>query len=299
MATIGGAKVFHADALIGSLESGKLADIAIFAAAAGEHHAAVVDASDTDVALVFRAGEVLYGERDVVTALDPDCDALDACERELAICARREFGGTSYDTIANEVNGAYAAMFCEVPADEPSCVPMRDAFTGVPTDADLDGDGIANDADNCPTVFNPIRPMDEGKQPDTDGDGSGDPCDVSPVGTDLDGDMVSNAEDNCPFDENQAQDDGDADAKGDACDACASYANPDTACPAVTEFVETTIAAIQRGEHAAKSGVAVRESSVGSNPTLPVVTASSSPPLVSDHVRDCPWSPANPAPWYW
>ena len=35
---------------------------------------------------------------------------------------------------------------------------------------DVDGDGIANEADNCPTDFNP-------DQKDVDGDGIGDVCD--------------------------------------------------------------------------------------------------------------------------
>ena len=38
--------------------------------------------------------------------------------------------------------------------------------------------------DNCPHVFNPIRPMDNGKQADADGDGVGDACDVCPLDAD-------------------------------------------------------------------------------------------------------------------
>ena len=50
-----------------------------------------------------------------------------------------------------------------------------------------DGDGIMNNADNCPTIPN-------GAQVDTDSDGTGDECD-----DDLDGDGVLNADDNCPW----------------------------------------------------------------------------------------------------
>jgi hypothetical protein len=51
----------------------------------------------------------------------------------------------------------------------------------MPSGIDSDGDGIPDTGDNCPKVFNPIRPMDNGMQPDADGDGQGDPCDPCPL----------------------------------------------------------------------------------------------------------------------
>lgn len=56
-------------------------------------------------------------------------------------------------------------------------------YDGQPTVDDSDGDGIANAVDNCPLVFNPLRPMDDGAQPDTDGDDIGDACDACPLET--------------------------------------------------------------------------------------------------------------------
>ena len=47
--------------------------------------------------------------------------------------------------------------------------------------SDSDGDGIPDATDNCPTVFNPIRPIDNGGQADFDGDGVGDACDPCPL----------------------------------------------------------------------------------------------------------------------
>jgi hypothetical protein len=71
---------------------------------------------------------------------------------------------------------------------------------------DADGDGICDDADNCPAVANP-------DQRDTDGDGLGDACEP-----DDDNDGVPDASDNCPLDANPDQRDTDQDGVGDACD---------------------------------------------------------------------------------
>ena len=71
---------------------------------------------------------------------------------------------------------------------------------------DLDGDGIPDDEDNCPGVYNPT-------QSDMDHDGIGDACDP-----DIDGDNILNELDNCPYDYNPDQTDTDGDGVGDACD---------------------------------------------------------------------------------
>ncbi len=79
--------------------------------------------------------------------------------------------------------------------------------TGIPNIYDKDGDGISNENDNCPGVFNP-------GQEDLDGDLIGDLCD-----DDIDGDGVINSNDNCPSDYNPTQADSDADGLGDECDS--------------------------------------------------------------------------------
>lgn len=116
---------------------------------------------------------------------------------------------------------------------------------------DADGDGRADDRDNCPFVPNREQGDSDGdgvgdacdncadvsnfNQLDSDGDGQGDACDA-----DIDGDGVANAADNCPTIPNANQADIDGDGLGNVCDPdddddgvldvndnCPEIANPD------------------------------------------------------------------------
>ncbi len=90
---------------------------------------------------------------------------------------------------------------------------------------DMDGDGVANINDNCPSTYNP-------GQGDIDGDGIGDACDncvstANPDQRDVDADGIGDACDNCPVYANPSQTDSDGDGRGDACDNCPGISNPD------------------------------------------------------------------------
>jgi len=98
--------------------------------------------------------------------------------------------------------------------------------------ADIDGDGVSDQQDNCPNTPNPdqIDSDNDGRgdacdncpfhvninQSDCDNDGLGDACDA-PIDSDSDG--ILNTADNCPFHANPLQEDADNDGLGDVCDS--------------------------------------------------------------------------------
>ena len=250
MTTSNAAGVTATDDVIGSIAMGKVADISIFAAHGKDPYRAIIEAQPQDVALVLRGGKVLYGDDSAVGTLAQGCDQLDVCGTSKQVCLMSEIG-KNLAALQTSVGSIYPAFQCGTPMNEPSCTPKRPVsvagstvYTGMPGAGDMDGDGVPDAMDNCPSVFNPIRPVDNGKQGDLDGDGTGDECDVCPRDAntttctpfdpnDLDGDGVPNATDNCPNVSNPTQTDTDMDGKGDACDACPMQPNPGSAgCPA-------------------------------------------------------------------
>ena len=100
---------------------------------------------------------------------------------------------------------------------------------------DTDGDGVDNEADNCPDLSNADQADGDSDdvgdacdncpaaansdQSDVDSDGIGDVCD------DGDGDGIADASDNCPAVANADQANSDGDNVGDACDNCPSIDN--------------------------------------------------------------------------
>lgn len=267
-ATYNSAVALAYDDVLGNIASGYVADIAIYKKNGKDLHRAVIDAAIQDVAGVVIDGKLVYGDANIVT--ESDAETFDMCGVSKKIRTSATGTSMSYEAIVKA--DVYAPFFCGTPTAEPTCVPMRqreadtakqytpvygvasyeaNAFMLDPND--IDGDGIPNDKDNCPIIFNPVRAQysptsSESLQADADGDGLGDECDPyvfckandSSCGeydpNDRDGDGIPNASDNCPDVANPDQLDTDGDGLGDACDACPNEAGiPElNGCPLVS-----------------------------------------------------------------
>ncbi len=295
MATYNGAVAFNIENSVGSLKQGLYADIAMYRKTKTRTgHRAVIDADPEDVMLVMLAGSIVYGEANLVKT--SSCEAVNVNGSSKKICTKAT--GGSYTFAETKARAAYGLFFNGTPTKEPTCIPMRPRaidttsqntsqygvqsyknysanLTAEPevnyySDAnDIDGDGIPNAKDNCPTIFNPVRPTDMpttaapyDEQSDVDGDGIGDICDPYPFCAanddtcpmfnpkDSDGDGIDNTIDNCPKDANPDQKDSDGDGVGDVCDACPNQAGTIVGCPITltklsdlrSQYIEGTLA---------------------------------------------------------
>ena len=244
MATKNGAIALGVSDKLGYIEEGYIADLVIFQAEGRDPYRAVLEANAERVSLVMRGAKALYGDETIINGLgNQGCESDDVCGVSKSICSQAD-AGVAYSTLKAYVNqGAYPLFFCGEPSEEPSCLPFRQGeFTGMSSPDDQDGDGVTDDMDNCPTVFNAPRPLEGDVQGDIDQDGLGDACDRCPLNEgedcvafnpdDTDNDMVEDRIDNCPGLSNPDQADQDQDMIGDLCDACPESSNLNGAgCP--------------------------------------------------------------------
>jgi hypothetical protein len=134
---------------------------------------------------------VLYGDAAIVSALNTSstCTALTVCGDSRTVCI--DTPSTTLAQIQAAATPIYPLFFCRgtVPTSEPSCVPYRSTYPNGITATDGDGDGVPDTTDDCPTIFNPPRMMDNDnddagvltKQADVNGNGIGDVCDPHPL----------------------------------------------------------------------------------------------------------------------
>lgn len=180
VATVNGAIAAGFAEHIGSLKVGLVADVAVFAPEGAVDYRAVIAARSADVRLVLRGGAPLYGDAALVDALDGTCAPLDVCGNARRVCV--DVPSADLGALTAAGIGVYPLYACgDTPLDEPTCIPWRDTYPNGTSATDGDGDGVPNGMDNCPSVFNPPRPMDESAQADVDGDGAGDACDPAPL----------------------------------------------------------------------------------------------------------------------
>jgi cytosine/adenosine deaminase-related metal-dependent hydrolase len=242
MATSSAAQVLGLDGVLGSLDVGFEADIAVYTYSS-QPYRAVIEAGPEDVRLVVLDGHGLYGVADMVATVaeNPDwCESVTACSAERSLCVQAAISGDdgqTYDDLESILSAglaetsmssdlAYAGELfplwvCE--DTRPSCDPR------VTASGDTDGDGVADASDLCVDAWDPT-------QDDHDGDGEGDACDPCPLDAangdcphdadDVDGDGILNDVDGCPWANDAAGGvDSDGDGTNDACDSCPDVAN--------------------------------------------------------------------------
>lgn len=192
MVTANPADALHLNKKIGRLSPGLIADIAVYdGLKASTPYRAILDADVNNVLLVLRGGQPLYGDTNIISNVPTwttGCESYPGSVKgaDKIICVQRELG-ENFETLSRNNTSSYPLFFNSTPDGEPTCIPSRPAipgkesgYTGIPTPDDLDGDGIPNSQDNCPTIFNPIRPVDNGAQADCNNNGIGDACDPTP-----------------------------------------------------------------------------------------------------------------------
>lgn len=181
LATKNGAAAGGFENEIGKLAVGFMADVTVFDARVNKGFRAIVDAGVEDVQLVLRSGKPLAGDAALIDALAEGCESLDVCGGPKKVCV--DVTGVTLAAVKTALLNNYPLFYCKgtVPTGEPSCTPYRDAYPAGTSATDGDGDGVPDAKDNCPTVFNPPRPLDGAKQGDGDADGFGDACDLKPL----------------------------------------------------------------------------------------------------------------------
>jgi len=97
MATSDGADVVGLSEVIGRLEPGMRADIAVFGRTGPDPFDALADSTARDVRLVLIDGEAYYGDAalEMATSVNGECDAFDACGAPKFLCLRNTPGADS------------------------------------------------------------------------------------------------------------------------------------------------------------------------------------------------------------
>jgi cytosine/adenosine deaminase-related metal-dependent hydrolase len=103
MVTLDAAKALGVDGVLGSLEVGKRADLALVAGDRGAPYASITSLRPSGVQLVMVDGRVLYGDGALVAAgpAIPGCETIDVCGTSKFLCAAET-------STANQLNQTFA-----------------------------------------------------------------------------------------------------------------------------------------------------------------------------------------------
>lgn len=111
MVTENPAKVLGLADVIGKLEPGFLADVAVFSGSGADPFGAIVAATPSTVRLVLVGGVALYGDPvlGAVAPLDPGCDAIDVCGVSKFVCPADTSGNPKSEQTFAEIKGTLEA----------------------------------------------------------------------------------------------------------------------------------------------------------------------------------------------
>jgi cytosine/adenosine deaminase-related metal-dependent hydrolase len=105
MVTVNAAKALGLSSMLGSLEAGKKADVAVIQGDATNPYGAVLAARPSDVRLVMVNGQALYGDSALqpLGPAAPGCEALEVCGAVKFVCVA-ETGGTTTNKLGQTLS---------------------------------------------------------------------------------------------------------------------------------------------------------------------------------------------------
>ncbi|MFC4160340.1 amidohydrolase family protein [Chitinimonas lacunae] len=174
MATAGGADAVGLKGRIGRLLPGENADLVLIDSQGANSLARVLEgAALRETLAVFIGGRAAMFPTDWDSRLTAKQERCETDPRQLCGQSRVVCGANPQRPLARLLAQAtYSiddARLCR-PAPTDDCVPQRPGqYDGQPRPDDRDGDGVKDAEDNCPALFNPPRPDENGRQPTMQG----------------------------------------------------------------------------------------------------------------------------------
>ncbi|KAI0024165.1 metal dependent amidohydrolase [Xylariomycetidae sp. FL0641] len=133
MMTINAAEVAGFERELGSIETGKMADLVVFSAG-GQTDTRSYSQSDAfaqaafgpaeNIELVLRGGKILLASEAFEALTTGPCENLFFGETRKCACVEEELG-SSFSALEAELQGVYSAVLPGIPPNEPSCEPSR------------------------------------------------------------------------------------------------------------------------------------------------------------------------------